>query len=86
MRQARLPGPLAGLGLRGVEATADAHLLARVRTTEQRVLAITGANHFVDAPFAAAAEQRLRARWGVKVEGHRLSLEKGVEVEVADGP
>ena len=86
LRQARLPGPLAGLGLRGVEATADVHMLARVRTTEQRVLAITGAVSFVDTAAATAAADRLRARWGVRVVGSSVELEAGTAAEVAAGP
>ena len=84
--QARLPGPLGGLGLRGVSASADAHYLARVRTTATRVLKLAGGERFVDEDHAEAAARRLQEHWGVEVREGQIALTPAARAEAAAGP
>ena len=86
LRQARLPGPLGGLGLRGVEASADAHFLARVRTTAARVCRITRAEEFVETAAGNQAASRLREAWGVVADGGKIGFTELAAAEVAAGP
>ena len=67
VEQARLPGPLGGLGLRGTATAAEAHYAARVLGTRARVMDIAGGDSFVDDAACAAARERLRAAAGVLV-------------------
>ena len=86
LEQARLPGPLGGLGLRGVEATADAHYVARVRGTAARVMAITGTGTFVDEQ-PCRQEAHLRDRYWVRIDvGGTADFEAAQLKEVTDGP
>ena len=64
-----------------LRATADAHFLARVGTTEARVLAITGVEAFVDKPAAEQEAARLQQQWGVVVTGNQVTLTDAATAE-----
>ena len=86
MAQTRLPGPLGGLGLRGVRATADAHYVARVRATASRVIQLAGGDCFVDEGPAAEAAARLSREWGVVLQDGQVALTPRARAEAEEGP